>query len=412
VKKWIEITLGVMTALGGFVDVGELVFTAQAGAAFRYSLLWAIAISTVGIIVYSEMCGRIAAVAKQPVFTVINKKLGKRIGLVVWIASTLVNLTTCAAEIGGIALVLRLLTGFGPSWLPLAVAAMLGVLIWFLPFKWVERLFGIAGLSMIVFFVAAIAAGPDWAKLGKGMLPNLPTFDNHRELLLYAYFVVGIMSSVMMPYEVYFYSSGGIEEGWKKSDVPMNRAISIFGLSMGSLVAMAILVLGAIVFAPLAIHPDALGSSVLLVGSQYGRLGIILGLIGILTAIGGAAVETALSGAYNFAQYFGLKWGRSRPARETPEFDAAWIVMLLLGALVMVTGVDPVKVVELAVMFAVVCLPFTYLPILLAARDTSLMGKDRNGPVMNVLGWLFFGLICIAAIAAPILLVITGMGSY
>ena len=42
-KKLLEITLAIMTALGGFVEVGELVFAAQAGATFRYSL-WAIVI--------------------------------------------------------------------------------------------------------------------------------------------------------------------------------------------------------------------------------------------------------------------------------------------------------------------------------------------------------------------------------
>lgn len=32
--------------------------------------------------------------------------------------------------------------------------------------------------------------------------------------VLYAYFVVGVMSSLLMPYEVYFCSSGGIEDNW------------------------------------------------------------------------------------------------------------------------------------------------------------------------------------------------------
>jgi Mn2+/Fe2+ NRAMP family transporter len=76
------------------------------------------------------------------------------------------------------------------------------------------------------------------------------------------------------------------------------------------------------------------------------------------------------------------------------------------------TGIDPIMIVELSVMLAVVCLPFTYLPILLEARDASTMGKDRNGPLSNTLGWIFFVIICIAAVAAPILLVATGMGSY
>jgi hypothetical protein len=35
-----------------------------------------------------------------------------------------------------------------------------------------------------------------------------------------------------------------------------------------------------------------------------------------------------------------------------------------------------------------------------------------NGPLARTLGWLFFVVICLAAIGAPVLLVLTGMGSY
>src|SRR5437868_29163 len=51
-RKLLGVTLGIMTALGGFVDFGQIVFTMQAGALFEYHLLWAIAIGTVAIIVY------------------------------------------------------------------------------------------------------------------------------------------------------------------------------------------------------------------------------------------------------------------------------------------------------------------------------------------------------------------------
>ena len=37
---------------------------------------------------------------------------------------------------------------------------------------------------------------------------------SNKELLTFGYFAVAIVSAVMFPYEVYFYSSGGIEEGW------------------------------------------------------------------------------------------------------------------------------------------------------------------------------------------------------
>src|SRR5256714_6789138 len=111
-KKLLGITLGIMTALGGFVDLGQIVFTTQAGALFGYRLLWAIVLGTVAIIVYMEMCGRVAVVAQEPVFAVVRTRLGFRLGLATLIASNLLNLITCAAEIGGVAVLLHLLTGW------------------------------------------------------------------------------------------------------------------------------------------------------------------------------------------------------------------------------------------------------------------------------------------------------------
>jgi hypothetical protein len=72
VRKLLGITLGIMTALGGFVDLGQIVFTTQAGALFGYKLVWTIALGTIGIILYMEMCGRVAVVAGEPVFAVVR----------------------------------------------------------------------------------------------------------------------------------------------------------------------------------------------------------------------------------------------------------------------------------------------------------------------------------------------------
>ena len=100
-----------MTAVGGFVDISELVFAAKAGSTFGYALIWVFALSTGGIMVFGEMSGRVAAVAKQPVFNLMRHRLGLKLGLVTLAASLVANLITCAAEIGGVALILRYLTG-------------------------------------------------------------------------------------------------------------------------------------------------------------------------------------------------------------------------------------------------------------------------------------------------------------
>jgi manganese transport protein len=86
-KKLLGITLGIMTALGGFVDLGQIVFTTQAGSLFGYHLLWAIALGTVAIIVYMEMCGRVAVIAHEPVFATVRERLGKGLGTFTLVAS-------------------------------------------------------------------------------------------------------------------------------------------------------------------------------------------------------------------------------------------------------------------------------------------------------------------------------------
>ena len=78
----LELTLGIMTAVGGFVDISELVFAAKAGSTFGYALIWVFVVSTVGIMVFGEMSGRVAAVAEQPVFNLMRHRLGLKLGLI------------------------------------------------------------------------------------------------------------------------------------------------------------------------------------------------------------------------------------------------------------------------------------------------------------------------------------------
>src|SRR6184192_1339420 len=152
-RKLLGVTLGIMTALGGFVDLGQIVFTMQAGALFGYGLLWAIVLGTAAIIVYMEMCGRVAVVAHEPVFAVVRDRFGFRFGLVVLIASNLLNLATCAAELGGIAIILQLLTGWDEKLLLLIAAIILGMIVFGFKFQWIERAFGLAGVAMTVFAI-------------------------------------------------------------------------------------------------------------------------------------------------------------------------------------------------------------------------------------------------------------------
>src|SRR5436190_9501971 len=138
-KKALEIFLGILTAMGGFVEIGELVFTVDAGAKFGYSLLWVVALGTIGIITYGEMSGRIAAVTEQPVFFLIRQRAGYAAGLATLVAALGVSVLTCSAEIGGVALLLKILIG-GNYFLYIVLALIFFLLtVWFLSFQAIER---------------------------------------------------------------------------------------------------------------------------------------------------------------------------------------------------------------------------------------------------------------------------------
>jgi len=406
VSKVLGLALGILAAIGGFVDIGDLVFNVSAGATFGYELMWVIPIGVVGIIVYSEMCGRVAAVSGKAVFDAIRERVGFKAGLGALVSSEVVNLMTLAAEVGGVAIALQLLSGLPYRWLiVLAIVALL-VVIWVTSFEWLERIFGYGGLCMLVFAVAAIKLGPSWTDVGKGFIPHIAGDSK----LLYGYFIIGLLGAALTPYEVYFYSSGGIEDQWSPKDIGLNRANAIIGYGLGGFLSLALMVVGAALFLSRGISPEHLGTIALGAEVPLGQIGLLLALVGILFAVGGASIDTVFSGAYNLAQFCGWEWGRYRHARGAPRFALTWIVLLVLAMGIVLTGVDPVVLTEYAVIFSVVALPLTYIPILLVANDRAYMGRYGNGRLANVLGLLYLVVIVIVALSAVPLMSLTNVG--
>jgi Mn2+/Fe2+ NRAMP family transporter len=357
------------------------------------------------------MSGRVAAVAKQPVFNLMRHRLGLKLGLITLAASVISNLITCAAEIGGVALILNYLTGAPYLLMAIAMTALLIISIWVLPFKWIERVYGLLGLFMIVFAAALVAINPPWSQIAAGFVPQVPPGLSTKELLTFAYFIVAIISAVMFPYEVYFYSSGGIEEEWGLKDVLTNRVTAIVGMGLGSLLAIAILSSSAQLFGPVNVDPAIPGTAALQAAIPFGIRGLILALLGMLFAVAGAAVETCMANAYSIAQFFGWIWGRHKKPWEAPRFTISWMVLFAAALAIVLTGIDVMTLVEFAILFSILVLPLTYLPLLLLSGDAKYMGEHVNGPLTRTLGWACFALITLAALAALPLYILTSGGN-
>jgi Mn2+/Fe2+ NRAMP family transporter len=220
-----------------------------------------------------------------------------------------------------------------------------------------------------------------------------------------------VIGAALVPYEVYFYSSGAIEDRWTVRDLGLNRANAVLGFTLGGILSIALIVVSAEVFFGPKIQPGYLGTTALGAQHAYGEAGLLLALLGMLFAVGGAAVECAFSGAYTLAQFAGWEWGKYRRPREAPRFTLAWLIFFALAFVVVETGVDPVLLTEYAIILSVVALPLTYLPVLLVARDRTFMGEHANGLLANAFGWLYFVILLVISLTAIPLMLVTDGGA-
>ncbi|WP_159792792.1 NRAMP family divalent metal transporter [Puerhibacterium puerhi] len=408
-KKLLAVALGILTAIGGFLDIGDLVTNAVVGSRFGLSLAWVVVVGVVGICVFAHMSGKVAAVSGRATFEIIRERLGPRAAGANLVASLAVTVLTLVAEVGGIALALQLASSVDHRlWVPVAALAV-WLVLWRVKFEVMENVTGLLGLALVGFAVAVFLLGPDWgALLDQALTPQVPAAEGQAT---YWYYAIALFGAAMTPYEVFFFSSGGVEERWSVKDLATSRLNVLVGFPLGGLLSISIAACAAIVLLPGGVQVDALSQLLLPVAQAGGKLLVALIIVGIVAATFGAALETALSTGYTLAQYLGWSWGKFRRPVQAARFHVAMIVALVVAVGVLMTNVDPVAVTEYSVVFSAVALPLTYLPVLVVANDPEYMGEHVNGRAMNLLGTVYLVILVVASVAAIPLMIVTRAGA-
>jgi Mn2+/Fe2+ NRAMP family transporter len=409
VKRAIEIALGILTAIGGFVDIGELVAGSEVGARFEMRLAWATVLSLAAIVVFAEMAGRVAAVSQRPVFDIIRERLGPRFALVNLLGSFVITAATVAAEVGGVALSLELATSINYLlWVPL-LGLLVWIVVWRVNFEVMENLFGLLGLALVVTAVAVWKLGPDWGHVvHQALHPAKPADES---LATYLYYGIAMFGAGVMPYEVFFFSSGAVEQRWTTGDLALERINVFVGFPIGATITLSIMLGAALVLAPAHIAVGHLYQSALPTTVALGKWALIVAIVGFFACTFGAALETLLACGYSIAQYMGWQWGKMTKPKDDARFHAVVTLTLLGACAVVLTSFDPVKLTEYVVVLSAAALPLTYIPILIVANDRNYMGDKTNSPVSNAFGFLFLVVVVVASLTTIPLMIVTKAGA-
>ncbi|HEY4218280.1 MAG TPA: divalent metal cation transporter [Gemmatimonadaceae bacterium] len=389
-----DVSLGIVTSIGGFLEIGSIATSAQAGAGYGYQLAWSVVLGTICITFLVEMCGRFAACSGQTIPDAMRERFGANFFAITTAIFLAVSLIVLAAEMGGIAAALEMATNVPiPIW-AILVALLAWALLWRGTFSFIENGVSLLGLVTLAFVVAAVKLHPSYHQLVVAFLPSRPTHDRAH----YWFVAVSVLGATITPSLYFFYSSGVVEDKWDETYVGANRIISVIGMGFGGFLSIAVLVLGAIVYYPRHIDVEHYQQLPTLLTGAFGHAGFWLFLVCLGIACLGATLEFALALAYTLAQGLGWTWTEDSTPHENARFSLTYTLCIAAAAIFVLVGLDPIQLTQIGMALTAASLPIGVFPFLILMNDPDYLGTHTNSHIGNVVVMVISALAAVLAV--------------
>ncbi|GIL36377.1 Nramp family divalent metal transporter [Phycicoccus sp. DTK01] len=365
---------------------GNLTTAVQAGSAYGYTLVWVIAVSTVLMLVYTDMSVRLGIRTPVSLITSIKEHLGRPTG---WVAGVGVFCITLMFSVGnavGSGLGLSMVFGGRPVlWSILATVAVALVLLARNVYSVVERmLVAVVALMSVGFVTSAFVARPDWAQAAYGLVPELPAGST---VLVVA--LVGTNFSINAAFYTAYCTRERRRRAAEYRDVTV--ADTVPGIvAPGIMTALVIVVAAAVLGAT-----GEKATTIVGLAKVFEPLGGSVGALLFALGLSGAAFSSMVANATAGGTMLSDALGRG-PSSGSPTAKVVTGAILAFGlATTLLFQGSPVELIVVAQSLTVLVAPVLGALILVMSNRRSLMGDLRNRPWQNVVGAI--GLVAIIA---------------
>ena len=381
---------GVIAAAAGN-DAGGITTYSQAGAKYGLSLLWSIAVVTVGLIVVQEMCARMGAVTGKGLAALIRENFGVRVTFFAMTVLLIANFATTVSEFAGIAAVGELFLGPRARYYVIPAAI---VLVWLLvsrgSYQKVERVLLAASAVFATYIITAFKIGVPWKQVALNTFaPPLGRLQWHDAGLLLM--VISLIGTTIAPYMQFYQQSAVRDKGVTMRDYALTRWDTIVGCLLSNVVAGFIIVACA---GTLFLHSETqnIGSASAAALALEPLAGVFVakGLFafGLLNASLMAAVIVPLSTAYAVTESLGWESGLGRRIRELPLFYATYgLLILFSGLVILLSSSNLISIIIQAQVVNCALLPIELILMLILINRRRIMGKYRNTVWDNCVAW-------------------------
>ncbi|MDQ2800360.1 MAG: Nramp family divalent metal transporter, partial [Armatimonadota bacterium] len=213
---------GVIAAAAGN-DAGGIATYSQTGAKFGISLLWSIAVVTLGLIVVQEMAARMGAVTGKGLAALIRENFGVKVTLFAMIVLVIANFATTVTEFAGLRAVGEMFLGPNARFIIVPISTLI---VWLLvsrgSYQRVERILLVASLIFLTYIVAALKIGVPWHDVFRETFaPRLPARAWKDPALITM--VVQLIGTTIAPYMQFYQQSAVRDKGMSMKDYALTR---------------------------------------------------------------------------------------------------------------------------------------------------------------------------------------------
>lgn len=393
---------GIITGFAGNDAGGVATYTAV-GAHYGFQLLWLLLLSTAGLLVVQEMCARMGAVTGKGLSDLIRERFGVRWTIVAMLALLIANGSNIVAEYAGIAASLELFHVQRIVSVPIT-AVLIWVLVVFFSYRIVERALFVLVLAYIAYPISAFLVGPPWGEVVRDTV--IPTLPIGQAALIAALALVG---TTITPYMQFYIQASVVDKGIDKEQYRFERVDVLLGAILTGVNGFFIIVVAGAVLHPAGIHVDSAADAAQALGPLAGQQAQLLFGVGLFGASLLAATIMPLSTSYAICEAFGWESGISKNFREAPVFMGLFTLLVVVGALIVLSPSVPlIPVILVSQNVNGLLLPIVLVFILKLAGDRRIMGDHANGRVSQVIG---IGTVIGASALSIALVAITIFGS-
>ena len=393
---------GIITGFAGNDAGGVTTYTAV-GAHYGFEMMWLLLLSTAGLLVIQEMCARMGAVTGKGLSDLIRERFGVRWTIVAMLALLIANGSNIVAEYAGIAASLELFHVQRIVSVPIA-AVLIWVLVVFFSYRIVERALFVLVLAYIAYPISAFIVGPPWGEVVRDSV--IPTLPIGQAALIAALALVG---TTITPYMQFYIQASVVDKGIDRDQYRFERVDVLLGAILTGLNGFFIVVVAGAVLHPAGIHVDSAADAAQALGPLAGQQAQLLFGVGLFGASLLAATIMPLSTSYAICEAFGWESGISKNFREAPVFMGLFTLLVVAGALIVLSPSVPlIPVILVSQNVNGLLLPIVLVFILKLAGDRRIMGDHANGRVSQ---WIGIGTAVGASVLSIALVAITILGA-